>query len=313
MTMLIVEQNYPFATDLGRRRLRPWQRPHPLAGYRRGAGRQSRDPRHVAGRLTVAPAVANPPRPDDNPQMEIRAAAGADARPIAEVHVRSWQAAYRGQIPEPVLAGLSVDAREKWWEQTLGDPANRVLVADEASRIVAFVNFGPLRDDDADPESVGEVYAIYCRAEFWGPRDRPRSDGGGPRIPARPELRGGQGLGPGHQPPCDCLLPEAGLRRRRRREGGATGGLSDPRAPLQPQPARPLSGINGAARTRNPRLQAVPGGAARGRAGQGGPASVGGLLPGGLRVRAVALAGRSRPSATTPAPAYRRCPVPGRA
>ena len=43
--------------------------------------------------------------------MNIRAAVAADARGIAEVHVRSWQAAYRGQIPDSVLAGLSVDAR----------------------------------------------------------------------------------------------------------------------------------------------------------------------------------------------------------
>jgi ribosomal protein S18 acetylase RimI-like enzyme len=40
-------------------------------------------------------------------------------------------------------------------------------VADAAPRIVAFVNFGPLRDDDADRDSVAEVYAIYCLAEFW--------------------------------------------------------------------------------------------------------------------------------------------------
>ena len=99
--------------------------------------------------------------------MNIRTAVAADARGIAEVHVRSWQAAYRGQIPAAVLAALSVDARAKWWEQTLGNPANRVLVADAAARIVAFVNFGPLRDDDADRDSVAEVYAIYCIAEFW--------------------------------------------------------------------------------------------------------------------------------------------------
>jgi len=99
--------------------------------------------------------------------MYIRTAVAADARGIAEVHVRSWQAAYRGQIPAAVLAALSVDARAKWWEQTLGNPANRVLVADADPRIVAFVNFGPLRDADADGDSVGEVYAIYCLAEFW--------------------------------------------------------------------------------------------------------------------------------------------------
>ena len=99
--------------------------------------------------------------------MNIRAAIAADARGIAEVHVRSWQAAYRGQIPDSVLAALSVEGRAKWWMQTLGNATNRVLVAEDAKRIVAFANFGPLRDDDADRDSVGEVYAIYCLAEFW--------------------------------------------------------------------------------------------------------------------------------------------------
>ena len=99
--------------------------------------------------------------------MEVRTAVGADARGIAEVHVRSWQAAYRGQIPDSVLAGLSVNGRTEWWAQTLGNATNRILVAVEAGMIVAFVNFGPVRDGDVDRDSVGEVYAIYCLAEFW--------------------------------------------------------------------------------------------------------------------------------------------------
>ena len=105
--------------------------------------------------------------PYDTPEMEVRTAVGADARGIAEVHVRSWQAAYRGQIPDSVLAGLSVNGRTEWWAQTLGNATNRILVAVEAGMIVAFVNFGPVRDGDVDRDSVGEVYAIYCLAEFW--------------------------------------------------------------------------------------------------------------------------------------------------
>ena len=83
------------------------------------------------------------------------------------MHVRSWQAAYQGQVPDSVLDALSVDDRAEWWLHTLGDPNNRVLVAEEAARVVAFANFGPVRDRDVDRNSVGEVYAIYAMAEFW--------------------------------------------------------------------------------------------------------------------------------------------------
>ena len=41
-----------------------------------------------------------------------------DARGIAEVHVRSWQAAYVGIIPDDELARHSVDQREEMWIQS---------------------------------------------------------------------------------------------------------------------------------------------------------------------------------------------------
>ena len=46
----------------------------------------------------------------------IRPAIPADARPIAEVHVRTWQEAYRGIVPDAVLDALDVDDRERRWK-----------------------------------------------------------------------------------------------------------------------------------------------------------------------------------------------------
>ena len=51
--------------------------------------------------------------------MIIRDAELRDARGIAEVHVRSWQAAYAGIVPDEDLARLSVDQREQFWAQIL--------------------------------------------------------------------------------------------------------------------------------------------------------------------------------------------------
>ncbi len=92
-----------------------------------------------------------------------------DARAIAEVHVRSWQAAYRGELPDDYLDGLSVDDREEAWREILTRPqeSSGVLVAEEAGRVIGFASFGPSRDGDRD-EGTGEVYAMYLEPGWFG-------------------------------------------------------------------------------------------------------------------------------------------------
>ena len=53
--------------------------------------------------------------------LTIRAATRDDARAIAEVHVASWRAGYRGLVDDDFLAALSVDARLATWETLLVD------------------------------------------------------------------------------------------------------------------------------------------------------------------------------------------------
>lgn len=92
----------------------------------------------------------------------VRAATSEDARAIAEVHVASWRAAYRGLLPDGYLDRLSVDEREAQRREHLDDPAGEwgTLVVEEDGRVVGFVTFGPSRDEDAPP-GTGEVPAIY--------------------------------------------------------------------------------------------------------------------------------------------------------
>ena len=100
----------------------------------------------------------------------LRDALVADARAIATVHVRSWQAGYRGVIADPVLDSLSVDERERSWRALLAGESGpaRVLVADADGRAVAgFVGFlRPSRDDDASPDT-GEIAALYVDPAHW--------------------------------------------------------------------------------------------------------------------------------------------------
>ncbi len=99
----------------------------------------------------------------------IRLAVGSDGSQIGLVHARTWQATYRGLLPQPFLDGLDAAKRGKYWEQYLSEdarPGETVLVAEEDGVVVGFASVGPSRDEDANGK--GEVRAIYLLAERWG-------------------------------------------------------------------------------------------------------------------------------------------------
>jgi ribosomal protein S18 acetylase RimI-like enzyme len=101
----------------------------------------------------------------------IRAARVTDASQIAVVHVRSWQGAYRGLLPQAYLDGLDPAQRVGRWERSLAeaeDRRNGVLVADASGTLLGFVGYSPSRDRDADPARVGEIEAIYLLPNAWG-------------------------------------------------------------------------------------------------------------------------------------------------
>ncbi|MEM7119489.1 MAG: GNAT family N-acetyltransferase [Chloroflexota bacterium] len=101
----------------------------------------------------------------------IRHPTSADAQDLAEIHVRSWQAAYRGLLPDELLNNLSVAQRLPFWTRTVEQNPTSVLVGVEGGengRLVGFVSFGPSRDEDANPDTSAEIYAIYLLAESWG-------------------------------------------------------------------------------------------------------------------------------------------------
>jgi L-amino acid N-acyltransferase YncA len=94
----------------------------------------------------------------------VRRAVEADARALAELHVRAWQWAYRNQLPDVFLDGLgaTVERREARRREVLAHPESdqRTWVAEVAGQIVGFADTGPSRDDDAARETA-ELYAIY--------------------------------------------------------------------------------------------------------------------------------------------------------
>ena len=77
----------------------------------------------------------------------MRSAVAADAPAIAEVHVASWRAAYRGLLPEEYLDSRTVAVRTQQWESVLADPGpGHVLVAVLGDRVVGFAQDRPSGD-----------------------------------------------------------------------------------------------------------------------------------------------------------------------
>jgi len=102
--------------------------------------------------------------------VELRDATPVDGHAIASVQVQSWRVAYRGQLPDDVLSGLSIPDRERFWSDALtARPAlTRIIVAATGGVIVGFAATGPplVAADRADP-SLGDLYALYLNSDLW--------------------------------------------------------------------------------------------------------------------------------------------------
>jgi ribosomal protein S18 acetylase RimI-like enzyme len=119
----------------------------------------------------------------------VRPAQLSDADAIAEIQVRTWQAAYAGTMPADLLAGLDVGefaARNRRWIEGR-TPPGEILVAEvvEAATpgppagdppgpgamqpvVVGFSMLGSYRDTDGTrDERAGEVFAIYVSPAHW--------------------------------------------------------------------------------------------------------------------------------------------------
>lgn len=104
--------------------------------------------------------------------VSIRPAEPRDAAAIARAHVASWQVAYRGQVPDAYLDGLTSDLerRTSLWQRSIPEASSRrrtILVAEDGGSIAGFISFGPSEDEPIDPQ-VGQVYAIYLDPTYWG-------------------------------------------------------------------------------------------------------------------------------------------------
>ena len=89
----------------------------------------------------------------------IRQATIHDAPRIAEIHVASWRATYRGLVPDMWLASLSVSEREVVWKEFCSNEGGPVYVACDGEQIFGFCHIAASRDLAA--ERTAEITSIY--------------------------------------------------------------------------------------------------------------------------------------------------------
>ena len=89
---------------------------------------------------------------------------------IAEVHIRSWQAAYRGILADDLLDGLSVAEREGSWRTLLSNAEHHWLnlVAEDGNGgLVGFCAVTTSSRDAKEDEPLAEVGAFYVEPDRW--------------------------------------------------------------------------------------------------------------------------------------------------
>jgi ribosomal protein S18 acetylase RimI-like enzyme len=90
----------------------------------------------------------------------VRVATLGDAELIARAHTESWQASYRGILPDTVLERIDVGQRTETRRRILRDRSIFQLVAYDLTHgdVVGFCDAGSSR---RDMPQAGEIYAIY--------------------------------------------------------------------------------------------------------------------------------------------------------
>lgn len=99
--------------------------------------------------------------------MILRPAVPDEAMAVARVHVRAWQIAYKGLMPDEYLAGLRPEERAQRYDfGSLDASRPKTLVAIEADTVLGFATISPARDENAAGQ--GELCALYVEPGCWG-------------------------------------------------------------------------------------------------------------------------------------------------
>ena len=100
--------------------------------------------------------------------MTIRRAGSGDAKTVGRIHVESWNVAYRGIMPDDVIARTDLAYRTAFWAERIADPDWPVYLLEEHGQAAAFCQMIPTKDPDDDATQVGHITSLHVLPDLRG-------------------------------------------------------------------------------------------------------------------------------------------------
>ncbi len=98
--------------------------------------------------------------------ITIRLAVPADAPDMAEIHMRSWKAAYKGIVPEEYIQRQN-KKRPAMWQQIMARENTTKYVIQKDGKTVGFVCVVATTQDDDTADDVCELEGIYLHPDYY--------------------------------------------------------------------------------------------------------------------------------------------------
>lgn len=97
--------------------------------------------------------------------ITIRLAVPADAPDMAEIHMRSWEAAYKDIIPEEYIREKNA-GRTALWERILGSINTTQYIIKKDGKTAGMMGIGASRDENAGDDTY-ELMGLYLLPEYF--------------------------------------------------------------------------------------------------------------------------------------------------
>jgi len=93
--------------------------------------------------------------------LRIRPAGAADLPAIARIHSDAWHWAYRGLVPDALLAQVTPASRLNVWQRWFDSGSHDLALLVEGRDVLGFIRTGPPQPVADPPPGYGELSHLY--------------------------------------------------------------------------------------------------------------------------------------------------------